>query len=82
MRIEITYWNSLIFGYDKKDAGKWLETFRDRLNRCLKHCGGCVLNWHMKRRAHLDKFAEYVETGVDGVATVRQLTAVGDGTRT
>ena len=22
-KIEITYWNSLIFGFDKQDAGKW-----------------------------------------------------------
>lgn len=58
-RIEITYWNSLIFGYDKKDAGKWLDTFTDRLEHCLKLCSECVLNWHMRRRIHLDKFAEY-----------------------
>lgn len=61
-RIEMTYWNSLIFGYDKKDAGKWLDTFTDRLEHCLKLCSDCVLNWHMKRRAHLEKFAEYVAT--------------------
>lgn len=61
-RIEITYWNSLIFGYDKKDAGKWLETFTNRLESCLKLCSDCVLNWHMKRKVHLDKFAEYVTT--------------------
>lgn len=57
-RIEITYWNSLIFGFDKKDAGKWLDEFTQRLESCLKLCSDCVLNWHMKRRAHLQKFAE------------------------
>jgi senataxin len=57
-RIEITYWNSLIFGFDKKDAGKWLEDFTGRVERCLKFCSDCVLNWHMKRRAHLNKYAE------------------------
>ncbi|KYK59906.1 hypothetical protein DCS_01040 [Drechmeria coniospora] len=57
-RIEITYWNSLIFGFDKKDAGKWLNEFTTRLEDCLKSCPGCVLNWHMKRRANLQKFAE------------------------
>ena len=30
-RIEITYWNSLIFGFDKTDAGKWLEEFWTRM---------------------------------------------------
>lgn len=58
-RVEITYWNSLIFGFDKKDAGKWLDDFTERLDGCLKYCSDCVLNWHMKRRAHLQKFAEY-----------------------
>lgn len=58
-RIEITYWNSLIFGFDKSDAGKWLEDFTHRLEFCLKYCSDCVLNWHMKRRAHINKFAEY-----------------------
>lgn len=59
-RLEVTYWNSLIFGFDKKDAGKWLEQFSKRLDDCLKQCSDCVLNWHMQRRAHLQKFSEYV----------------------
>lgn len=58
-RLEITYWNSLIFGFDKRDAGKWLEDFTKRLEDCLRYCSDCVLNWHMKRKAHLQKFAEY-----------------------
>ncbi len=57
-RIEITYWNSLIFGFDKSDAGKWLDDFSQRLEKCLKYCSDCVLNWHMKRRTHMNKFAE------------------------
>ena len=57
-RIEITYWNSLIFGFDRKEAGKWLEEFSTRLDNCLKFCSDCVLNWHMTRKAHLQKFAE------------------------
>lgn len=81
-RIETTYWNSLIFGYDKKDAGKWLETFTNRLEHCLKHCSDCVLNWHMKRRVHLEKFAEYVTNNQDDGMTPRQLMVVGDGMRT
>ncbi|KAJ6444101.1 tRNA-splicing endonuclease [Purpureocillium lavendulum] len=57
-RVEITYWNSLIFGFEKKDAGQWLNEFTTRLETCLRHCPGCVLNWHMKRKAHLQMFAE------------------------
>lgn len=57
-RIEITYWNSLIFGFDKQEAGKWLEDYTARLDTCLKYCPECVLNWHMKRKAHLQKFSE------------------------
>ncbi|KAH6888116.1 SEN1 N terminal-domain-containing protein [Thelonectria olida] len=57
-RIEVTYWNSLIFGFDKSIAGQWLEDFTKRLEDCLRLCSDCVLNWHMKRRARLQKFAE------------------------
>jgi senataxin len=57
-RIEITYWNSLIFGFDKSEAGKWLDDFTKRLDDCLKYCSDCVLNWHMKRKAHLQIFSE------------------------
>ena len=59
-RIEITYWNSLIFGFEKKHAGKWLEEFTSRLEQSLKLCSDCVLNWHMKRKTQLQKFSEYV----------------------
>jgi senataxin len=58
-RIEITYWNSLIFGFDKRESGQWLEDFTNRLEGCLRTCSDCVLNWHMKRKPHLQKFAEY-----------------------
>ena len=57
-RIEITYWNSLIFGFDKKDAGQWLNEFLVRLETFLRDCPTCVLNWHMKRKTYLQKFAE------------------------
>ncbi|VUC33204.1 unnamed protein product [Clonostachys rosea] len=70
-RIEITYWNSLIFGFDKSDAGKWLEDFTSRLESYLKHCSDCVLSWHMKRKAHLQKFAE--RWNEDAVAQIRDL---------
>jgi senataxin len=57
-RIELTFWNSLVFGFDKKDAGKWAEEFRSHLDLALKHCSDCVLNWHMKRVKCLQKFSE------------------------
>jgi senataxin len=58
-RIEITYWNSLIFGFEKSEAGKWAEEFKDRLETGLKNCSDCAFNWHMQRRLHLAKFSEY-----------------------
>lgn len=57
-RLEITYWNSLIFGFDKQDAGKWLDEFKTRLEGSLKYCADCVLNWHMKRKYMLQQFSE------------------------
>ncbi|KAF4504183.1 hypothetical protein G6O67_008370 [Ophiocordyceps sinensis] len=57
-RLEIAYGNSLIFGYDKRDAGKWVDEFAKRLEDSLRLCSDCVLNWHMKRRAHLQRFSE------------------------
>ncbi|KHN98760.1 uncharacterized protein MAM_03222 [Metarhizium album ARSEF 1941] len=57
-RVEITYWNSLIFGFDKSEAGKWAEEFKDRLEDGLRSCSECVLNWHMQRQLHLQKFSE------------------------
>ncbi|KFA64030.1 hypothetical protein S40285_04204 [Stachybotrys chlorohalonatus IBT 40285] len=57
-RREITYWNSLIFGYDKKEAGKWLDDFSQRLEDTLMNCSECALGWHMTRKFHLQKFAE------------------------
>lgn len=61
-RIDITYWNSLIFGFDKKEAGKWLEEFTTKLDASLRTCSECVLNWHMRRKAQMQKFLEYVDT--------------------
>ncbi|KAG5949461.1 hypothetical protein E4U53_005865 [Claviceps sorghi] len=57
-RIEITYWNSLIFGFDKSTAGKWLEEFKERLENTLRTCSDCVLNWHMQRPVYLQNFSE------------------------
>lgn len=65
-RVEITYWNSLIFGFDKKAAGKWLDEFQTRLTDCLRHCPDCALHWHMKRRAQLRKFSELVHHKTSG----------------
>ncbi|PTB45036.1 hypothetical protein M441DRAFT_129272 [Trichoderma asperellum CBS 433.97] len=70
-RIEITYWNSLIFGFDKEEAGKWLQDFTLRLENCLKYCPECVLNWHMKRKHHLQMFSE--RWNEDAVAQIRDL---------
>ncbi|KAG6031692.1 hypothetical protein E4U41_007480 [Claviceps citrina] len=57
-RIEITYWNSLIFGFEKSAAGKWLEEFKERLEQTLRTCSDCVLNWHMRRPVYLQQFSE------------------------
>lgn len=57
-RIKITYWNSLIFGFDKQYAGKWLDEFSEKLQHFLETCPDCVLNWHMKRKSYLQLFSE------------------------
>ncbi|KAK8917409.1 Helicase SEN1 [Metarhizium anisopliae] len=75
-RIEITYWNSLIFGFDKSDAGKWAEEFKDRLEHVLRSCSECVLNWHMQRQVYLQRFSEYATTPyffyIEGLLTKRR----------
>ncbi|OAA55642.1 hypothetical protein ISF_07747 [Cordyceps fumosorosea ARSEF 2679] len=70
-RINITYWNSLIFGFDKKDAGRWLEGFTRRLDASLKSCSECVLNWHMRRKPQLQKFLERWDE--EAVAQIQEL---------
>ncbi|KAM3503525.1 hypothetical protein MY11210_008680 [Beauveria gryllotalpidicola] len=70
-RINITYWNSLIFGFEKKDAGKWLEEFSKRLDGSLKACSECVLNWHMRRKPQMQKFLELWDE--DAVAQIQDL---------
>ncbi|EXK99001.1 hypothetical protein FOQG_01697 [Fusarium oxysporum f. sp. raphani 54005] len=57
-RLEVTYWNCLIFGFDQSSQGKWGEQLSERLNGCLKHCADCVYNWHMQRRELLQQFQE------------------------
>ncbi|KAM0342341.1 hypothetical protein ACHAPQ_000069 [Fusarium lateritium] len=57
-RVKITYWNCLIFGFDKENQGKWGEELGSRLNACLQSCADCVYNWHMNRRALLQQFQE------------------------
>ncbi|KAJ4147646.1 hypothetical protein LMH87_002156 [Akanthomyces muscarius] len=70
-RINVTYWNSLIFGFDKKDAGKWLGDFSRRLDAALKSCSECVLNWHMRRKPQMQKFLERWDE--DAVAQIQDL---------
>ncbi|KAJ2971510.1 hypothetical protein NQ176_g7651 [Zarea fungicola] len=70
-RIDITYWNSLIFGFDKKEAAKWLEAFTHRLDAALQSCAECVLNWHMRRKIQMQKFLERWDE--DAVAQIQDL---------
>ncbi|PFH62772.1 hypothetical protein XA68_11995 [Ophiocordyceps unilateralis] len=58
LRIKTTYWNSLIFGFDKKDAGKWGDEFSSRLQGWLKLCPECCLSWHSRRRENMQTFSE------------------------
>lgn len=62
-RIRITYWSSLVFGFDKQTAGHWLDEFSQKLEYCLKYCADCVLTWHMKRKPNIQVFSEYVSAG-------------------
>ncbi|KAM0561006.1 hypothetical protein ACHAPJ_003506 [Fusarium lateritium] len=72
-RLEITYWNSLIFGFDKSSQGKWGEQLGERLNGCLKHCADCVYNWHMKRRALLQQFQDVRRWNEEIVADIQSM---------
>lgn len=57
-RLVITYWNSLVLGFDRRDAGQWADDLENRLNACLQNCADCVLNWHMQRKKLMHQFAE------------------------
>lgn len=57
-RVEITYWNSLVFGFEKEQAGPWLEEFTERLSLCLRECSECVINWYMRRQHYIKAFTE------------------------
>ncbi|RGP62673.1 hypothetical protein FLONG3_10166 [Fusarium longipes] len=57
-RLEVTYWNCLIFGFDQTSQGKWGAQLGERLNACLKLCADCVYNWHMNRRVLLQQFQD------------------------
>ncbi|RSL38894.1 hypothetical protein CEP53_014487 [Fusarium sp. AF-6] len=57
-RLKVTYWNSLIFAFDKQSQGKWGDELASRLNHILKYCPECVFNWHMKRKDVLQQFQE------------------------
>lgn len=57
-RIEITYWVSVIFGYDEKLAGKSLTDYATRLTDVLESCSDCVRNWHRMRQHYLQSFLE------------------------
>lgn len=57
-RLKVTYWNCLIFAFDKQSQGKWGDELAERLNHILKYCPECVFNWHMKRKDVLQQFQE------------------------
>ncbi|CEJ91251.1 hypothetical protein VHEMI06975 [[Torrubiella] hemipterigena] len=70
-RIQITYWNSVIFAFDQEDVGTWAAEFADRLTACLRECSNCIYNWHMKRRHYIKEYEERWDTETaDNLASV------------
>ena len=57
-RIEITYWLTVVFGYDEKEAGQFLHDYASRLSDTLETCADCVRNWHRMRQHFLQEFLE------------------------
>ncbi|KAI8722332.1 hypothetical protein NCS52_00376700 [Fusarium sp. LHS14.1] len=70
-RLKVTYWNCLIFAFDKQSQGKWGDELAERLNHILKYCPECVFNWHMKRKDVLQQFQERWNEEV--VAEIREM---------
>lgn len=61
-RIATVYWSSLLLAMPKAKNEQCMEEFGNRLSGALRKCDKCVMNWHMKRKAFLSKFQEYVIT--------------------
>ncbi|KAL5611518.1 hypothetical protein BROUX41_000888 [Berkeleyomyces rouxiae] len=57
-RINITMWNSLLFGVERKKVEQWLETYASRLQSALSTCDSCIKNWHRCRKAFLIRLSE------------------------
>ncbi|KKF96084.1 Helicase SEN1 [Ceratocystis platani] len=57
-RINITMWNSLLFGVERKKVEQWLETYASRLQNALSSCDACIKNWHRCRKSFLIGLSE------------------------
>jgi len=51
---------SLMLGLNAEQVKSWLETWKARLEACLRKCDQCVRKWHSDRDWFLRKVSTYV----------------------
>jgi senataxin len=49
---------SLMLGLNAEQVKSWLETWKTRLETCLRKCDACVRNWHSRRADFLRYVSE------------------------
>lgn len=59
-RKEVTYDLALLLGISKEQSGGWLDEWTQRTESFLTKCDGCILGYHMHRKAFLKKLRECV----------------------
>lgn len=61
---------SLMLGLNAEQVKSWLETWKTRLEACLRKCDACVRNWHSRRADFLryvsDEFDDNVREVMEG----------------
>ncbi|KKA26472.1 hypothetical protein TD95_003731 [Thielaviopsis punctulata] len=57
-RINITMWNSMLFGVERKKVEQWIASYASRLQHALSTCDWCIKNWHQGRKSFLNELSE------------------------
>lgn len=59
-RFDVACKLSLMLGLNAEQVKSWLETWKARLEACLRKCDQCVRHWHSRRDQFLRTVSEYV----------------------